>query len=142
MRRGFTLIEIIVVIAIFTMIMSLGLFMTFDTYRGFSSRSERDTVVSLLTSARSAAMANINQTSWGICYIAPNYITFRGTTCTAGAATNIAVPTGGGVAVAGLYLPGVVFTQLSGTTTATTTTITQNGRTSTITVNYEGTITW
>jgi hypothetical protein len=46
------------------------------------------------------------------------------------------------VAVAGLYLPGVVFTQLSGTTTATTTTITQNGRTSTITINYEGTITW
>lgn len=142
-NKGFTLIEIIVVIAILTGLMGLGLFMSMDSYRAYLSRSERDTVVSLLERARSHAMANIYQTPWGVCYISPNYIIFRGTTCTAGAATNEATPANPGVAISGLDSTSpIVFSQLSGSTAGGVVIVTEQGRVSTITINYEGTIIW
>lgn len=141
-KRGFTLIELVVVMGILAAIMSLGLLMSMDVYRGFSYRNERDVVVSMLQKARSRSMNNINQTPWGVCYVAPHYIVFKGTVCTPGSASNETLPASPSAAIAGLYLPGVVFTQLSGTTTATTTSITQNGKTSAVSINYEGTIIW
>ena len=60
--------EIIIVIAMFGALLALGLFMSMDAYRGFSFRSEEDTVVSLLQKARSRAMNNMNQTPWGVCW--------------------------------------------------------------------------
>ena len=143
LSNGFTLIEILVVLAIVASVLGLGLFMSMDVYRGFSFRSERDVVVSVLQKARSRAINNYHQTSWGVCYVTPNYIMFRGTICTSGASTNETIPAGGGVVVTGLSAPGgVVFSQLAGNTTATIITITQNGKISTTTVNYEGTIIW
>ncbi len=141
--RGFTLIEILVVIAIVTMLMALGLFMSLDSYRSSLSRSDRDQVVSLLQKARSRSMANINQASWGVCYISPNYILFRGSACTAGASTNEAIGASNGVSVTGLAdVSPVVFTQLSGTTTSATVVVTQQGKSATININDEGTISW
>ena len=144
MEKGFTLIEIVVVIAIFSMIAVLGLFMTLDTFRGTQYRSERDTVVAVLEKARSRAMANINQTAWGVYYdsTSHSYIIFRGTTYDSGASTNEAVPGNAAVTITGLSSSGVVFSQLTGNTTATTVTVTQDARTSSITINNEGTILW
>src|SRR3989344_5249325 len=80
LKGGFTLVEVIVVIAIVGLIFGLGLFMSFDVYRGFSHRSERDVIVSLLERARSHAMANVGQSAWGFCEDAGNnYIIFHGT---------------------------------------------------------------
>ena len=121
--RGFTLIEILVVVAIFTILASLGLFMTMDAYRATSSRSERDIVVSLLEQARSRAMNNYEGTTWGVCYLAPNYEIFSGNDCAAGSSR-------------------IIFSQLAGTTTAIDIPITQNGRTDIISINHEGTINW
>ena len=67
---------------------------------------------------------------------------FRGTACVAGSTTNEVIPANPAVTIAGLYPPGVVFSQLAGTTTATTTVIVQNGTTYTVSTNYEGTIDW
>jgi len=129
--------------AIVSLIAGLGLFMSMDVYRSFSNRSEQDTVVSLLQRARNLAMANMYQTSWGVCYIAPNYVIFRGSTCVVGAATNEETPSNPGATIAGLTsaLP-VVFSQLAGTTSDAVVSITENGKVSTITINYEGTIIW
>jgi prepilin-type N-terminal cleavage/methylation domain-containing protein len=142
-KAGFTLIEIVIAIAILTAMLALGLFMSMDSYRAYLSRSERDTVVSLLQRARSHAMANSYNTTWGLCYISPNYIIFRGSTCTAGAATNEATPANTGAVITGLSsAPWVVFSQVAGTTTAATITVTENTKVSTITINNEGTINW
>jgi len=137
------LIEIIVVIAILTGLIGLGLFMSMDSYKAYLSRSERDTVVSLLQRARSRAMANSFQTSWGVCYIAPDYIVFRGATCTAGAATNEATPGNPSATITGMSSASpVVFAQLSGAASAATITVTENAKVATITILYEGTIIW
>lgn len=128
--RGFTLVEIVVVMAIFTLLIGLGLFMSMDSYRGFSFRSERDVVVSLLEKARSRAMANIYQTPWGVCTIGSDYVIFRGTTCTPGGATNESLAKKSpAVGVSG-FSSGIWFSQLSGTTTGGTVVVTQDTRTS------------
>lgn len=141
MRAGFTLVEILIVIAIFTVLIALGLFMSMETLRGTLHRSERDTVVSLLERARSRAMNNIEQSPWGMCYLVPNYIVFKGGACAAAAAVDT-VAANPGTATTGLLAPGIVFSQLAGTTTPVAVTVTQSGRTSAITINYEGTIIW
>lgn len=56
---GFTLIEALVVMGILTMLGGLGLFMNLDTYHGFMFRSERDTMNSALSHARSQSMNNM-----------------------------------------------------------------------------------
>jgi Tfp pilus assembly protein FimT len=139
LARAFTLIELLIVIGLTTALFALGAVINFDGYRASLSRSERDTVLALLTRARSNAMANTYQTPWGVCYIAPNYIIFRGVTCSAGAATNEPTGASADVTVTGLSAASpIVFTQLSGTTTGGTVTITQQGRTYNLTINYEG----
>lgn len=137
---GFTLIEIIVVIAIFSALVTLGLFMSMDTLRGTLHRSERDIVVSMLEKARSRALANIYQTPWGVCANAPDYIIFRGTSCTTLLSTNETIPAS--AANPAIFSAPIVFSQLSATTTGGTVTIVQDGRTSTIIVNHEGAIDW
>lgn len=139
--RGFSLIEVLVVVAIFTVLIGLGLFMSMETLRGAFHRSERDTIVSLLERARSRAMNNIEQSPWGMCYLAPDYVVFKGTAgCVTAAVDTLAANPG--TATTGLLAPGIVFSQLAGTTTPATVMVTQNGRTSAITTNYEGTIIW
>jgi len=135
--RGFTLMEIIVVVALFSILTTLGLFMSMETLRGTLSRSEGSVIVSLLQKARSRAMNNIEQSPWGLCYQNGAYTLFKGLTCAAGEET----PANANASTTGL-ITGVVFSQLAGTTTPTTVVLTQNGRTGTTSINYEGTIIW
>src|SRR3989338_22512 len=144
-EKGFTLIEIIVTTAIFSVIIGLGLFMSMETFRGVTFRSERDTMVGVLQKARSRAMANIKQSPWGVHYAGSpdyTYTIFRGSDYAH--ATEKEVVEGGRTAsISPSPLSDVVFTQLSGTTTGTfSATLQEGGRTSNIQVNYEGTIIW
>lgn len=143
-NKGFTLIEIIVVVAIMALLFSIGIIMTMDAYRGFGYRSERDVIVSVLERARSRAMANIDQSAWGVCYRNSNYVIFKGTTCTE--TNSDLVPVKVAVEIASDFehkFPNpVVFTQLTGTTTPTSTKVVQDTASSTISINYEGTINW
>lgn len=131
----------LVVIALLAMMAALGAFVGFDAYRASLSRSEHDVIVSLLERARSLAMANVYQTSWGVCYIAPDYILFRGTSCTGTQSTDERTEAAADVSIVGLS-PGtpVVFSQLSGTTTGATIEVTEQERTTDIIVNHEGAI--
>lgn len=147
--RGFTLIEIVITIAIFSMLLGMGLIMSMETFRGTIYRSEEGTIVSLFERARSRAMNNINQSSWGVCYIAPNYVIFKGSSCSAPAVTD-SIDANTSVASASNFsskFPTVVFTQLSGTTTAPVGSpfnlaVTQDSRSDVISINNEGTIIW
>ena len=65
--KGFTFIEILVVIAILGTLFAIGLLMSMEAYRGYSRRSDRDILVSALERARSSALANTNQQEWGVC---------------------------------------------------------------------------
>src|SRR4051812_20336941 len=118
--RAFTLVEIIVAVAILVTVLALGLFVSLDVYRGYTYRSERATLVALVTRARSHAMANINQSSWGLCKDAASgsYTLFRGTGYSASAYVDESVSAGRATAVSGLpdcaLGGGIVFSALSG----------------------------
>jgi prepilin-type N-terminal cleavage/methylation domain-containing protein len=113
--RGFTLLEVVIVMAIMVIILGFGLFTTLDAYSGFIFRSERNNLVSILTRARSQALNNVNESPHGVCYISPNYILFRGPTCTPGLSTNEVIGGSSAVTVSGIsQAKPVVFEQLTG----------------------------
>ena len=58
-RPGLTLIEVLVVMGMIVILVGLGLVLSMDTFRGFTFRSERDTLVALLQQARSQAINNV-----------------------------------------------------------------------------------
>ena len=139
-RPGFTLTEVLVVLGIFSLVAGLGLFMSMDAYRGYIHREERATIVGILQKARSRSMSNIHQTSWGVCFIAPNYVIFRGSVCAQNISTNEIIPASPSTVTAGLSAPGIVFSQIAGTTSPTSILVSQNGGTTTIDINEEGAV--
>jgi len=78
-QKGFSLIEIIVVIAILGMIASLGLFISMDFYKTYSFRQERTTIVSVLQKTRNLSLSNINESTHGVYFDGNNYTIFQGT---------------------------------------------------------------
>lgn len=135
--------------AIFSMILAIGLFANVQTFRGAVYRSEVSTIVSLLERARSRAMANSFQTQWSVCYVAPNYVVVKGSTCNTTAIYD-SVSANVEVAAASDFVnpakfPVIVFQQLSGDTTTSadiSLVVLQDSQSSTITINHEGSIIW
>lgn len=148
-----TFIEIVVVITIITVLFAAGLLLSMQAFHGYSRRSERDTIVSLLERARSKAISNVSQNKWGICLDtsvprSPNYMVFSGIAY-ASAVVKYATPGNAGVTITDTSaVPkfacgngGVVFDQLTGDTSDVSITVTQ-GSVSTISINREGAISW
>lgn len=65
-ERGFTFVEILIVMVIMAIIVSLGLIVSIDFYKSYSFRSERNIIASILQKARSQSLNNINQTRHGV----------------------------------------------------------------------------
>ena len=150
-KSGLTLVEIIVVIAIIGLILILGLFISFDSYRRYIFRSERTTLVSVLSRARSRAMNNIFETPHGVCYdqSSKKYVIFRGNTYSPTNPTNESVSSNQSAIinpVPNSFLcsvgPGLIFSQLSGNSSTMDIIVTESNASSTISINPEGTINW
>lgn len=164
--RGFTFIELLIVIGIFVVIAGLGLFMSVNAFRGYLHRSERDIIVSILARARSEAMNNIcvgplctDGQMHGVCFNAPSYIIFQGASYGAYAITNQTIPSNSAINIASDHASfftcgsgtGAVFDQLTGklvpqlalATDELMITISESGRpNSNIYINNEGRINW
>jgi Tfp pilus assembly protein FimT len=142
--KGFSLFEILITTTIFTMLIGIGLLMSMETLRSTVHRSEEVVIVSFLQKARSRAMNNVEQSSWGVCYLPPNYALIRGSLCTSLAVTDT-IEANATVATESHFIstfPQIIFAQLSGRTASTTFTIVQDTRTAIISINNEGTILW
>jgi len=145
-KSGFTLIEILIVIGIFGLIASLGFAIDLSFLRRDTMRAEQKIIVSALEKARSRSMSNVFESAHGFCYdgVSKNYIIFRNGVCAVSATSEIILAN---VSIAGNpystfpFLP-IIFTQLSGTTTDATIIIGDGVKSSTITINHEGTINW
>lgn len=135
--RGFSLIEVLVVISLFTTLVTLALYASFSTTGRTSLKSEVDELALLLTKARSNAMSAIDAESWGVCVWGTSLVLFSGSSYAtrsheeflATHSTITGIDCGSG---------GILFTQLSGNTTDTTTTVSLGGKTTTISTNHEG----
>lgn len=152
-QRGFTFIEVMVVVAIISILFAVGLLMGMDAYHGYARRSERDTLVSVFQRARSRALANVNQHQWGVCLdtnvpTSPNYVIFSGPSYASAFSKDI-IPANPSVTINLSGAPsfactsgGIIFAQLTGDTTSATITMQQGAITSTISTNQEGAIDW
>ena len=137
--RGFTMIELIVVIAIVGAIFAAGSIVMFDSIQRSVALNEQNLVVTLLMGQRTKALSNVNQSSFGLKVEANQYTLFQGNSFSGGVdlrpvQKGTAITTGGDTEF--------VFGQLSGTSTAGTMTVTDGSKTVSIVVNSEGRIEW
>ena len=119
--RGFTLIEILIVIALIGFIISLGNVVNIDFYSREVRLSEQATLISILQKARSDAMNNIHTTSHGVHIDNDTYTFFEGTNYNSNESTNQAIKRNPNITISGLE--NIVFEQLSGNTENTGTII-------------------
>ncbi|HRH24202.1 MAG TPA: prepilin-type N-terminal cleavage/methylation domain-containing protein [Candidatus Paceibacterota bacterium] len=151
--KGFTLLEILVVMGLVLMVVAFGLIVSFDDYRGFTFRNERDIVVSVIQKARGQAINNMcfgagctDGKAHGVYFGTPGeYVVFQGTSyATRDVALDEVIAARDNASVVS-GMTSVVFNRLRADTTTvggTTLTITQPGHTSTITVEPEGRVWW
>ena len=86
-RAGMTLAEVIVVMAILSIVAAISLAVSMDSYRGYAFRGDRDMLVAVLQKARSQAINNIcrgssctNGKPHGVHFASPGqYVIFEGT---------------------------------------------------------------
>ncbi len=155
-NKGFTLVEILVAIAILAIILSLGIFLSFDFYKSRSLLSEKDIIISVLQKARNQSLNNINQVRHGIHFMEDSglkYIIFE---CKAESPQCVKYQENSADAVIAVYygisisepaLPfDVIFEQLSGDclncNLEKTITVTDGAKSYAIKINKEGGIDW
>ena len=148
---GFTLIEIIISIAILGIIAALGLFISMDFAKGYNFRSEKNVVVSLLQKARGESLNNIDQTRHGVHFQASplKYIIFECPTATPQCASytsnsnDLVIDPSYNVSITNPSLPfDVIFNQLDGTSNALAIVVDDGTKSYTISINAEGRIDW
>lgn len=144
--NGFTLIEMLIVLALIGAVASMGMFASFALYNEGGAESERDAIVMLLVRARSGSMDALYGAAHGFCLDsdAGEYRTFRvpygpdtleASEARAGAVTVVGIPECGSGSE-------IVFEQLSGATAPTAITMSEGGETYQIALNEAGTIVW
>ncbi|MBI4160697.1 MAG: prepilin-type N-terminal cleavage/methylation domain-containing protein [Candidatus Yanofskybacteria bacterium] len=77
-NRGFTLVEILIGLAILLVLLGMGLFLSMDFYRGYAFRAEEKMLVSILHKARTRSLANIEQHEHGVKFTGSDFVIFEG----------------------------------------------------------------
>ncbi len=142
-HRGFTLLEVVVVLALVTSIVALTLFFSLDSYRQSARLAEVSTILTLLTTARAAAMNTVDGQAHGLRFTPSGYVVFTGASfTTSNPVSRIVTPAAYPLVLASSSPSEVVFTLLSGTTTAAVITFVdpQTSGSSSIRINSEGLI--
>ena len=144
--RGFTVIEVLITLALLTAIAGLGMVSTLRPLRSAGISGERDLVVSLLSRARSRAMADDGGMSHGFCYSAADgsYYVFKG--AYAEAAQEERGTRSVRVGVSGVPACGsgeeIIFSELSGTTSSVRIDLSEGDASTSIEVNDAGAVLW
>lgn len=141
-KKGLTLIELLIVVAIITLLASVGAIMGLDAVTRKSLASERDTLVTLLTIARARSLANINQTPQGIHTETNNFVLFEGLAFNPSNPKNTEIKKTSSVSISGPE--DVVFENLSAEMLvgAQTFILGNNSTSSSININIHGQINW
>lgn len=76
--KGFTILELMLIIGILVVILSLGLPITFDFYKNYQLQAEGEKFISLLETTRNSSMINLNQLPHGVYRDNDNFVIFEG----------------------------------------------------------------
>ena len=124
---------------IFFALAGLGLFVSFNLYRGYILRAERDTLATLLQKARSQAIQNVGASPHGLKIEEQNFILFRGVSYAARNQTyDEAYERQGTIIITGPTE--IVFSPLLASTSNSLFTLAENLQLFQITVNEQGAI--
>ena len=77
-NKGFSIIEIVVVLGIISLLLVAGLFISADSFESYYFISEEKLVSSLLRTARSRAVNNLSGTSHGLFIGESEFVLFQG----------------------------------------------------------------
>jgi|SRR3989344_1626533 len=139
LSAGFTMIEILVVLAIFGALMMMGLFFDFTFYRGTSFNTDVDIFASILQRARARAVNNINESNHGVYIDTGDYVLFQGNSYGANPSFDQRISRNPNVNFSGASE--IVFSQISGNSSFEGDLIIDGfGKTTTISLNHEGLI--
>ena len=140
-NAGFTLIELVLAIGLTCLLGGLGLVVSMDFYRSYSSNLNTNILVSTLERARSRSLDNINEAPHGVHITSGNYILFQGPSYGSDPAYDEPIPVNAGVTTTGLS--DIVFDQLTGETSQPGIIVVHNGpKTASISINSDGRIDW
>lgn len=148
-KRGFSLVEVLVVLGIVGILAGLVAFVDVNNYRGDAFRAEVSALGGALQTARADALNNINQHAHGVA-IHPGgydgYVIYEGDSyATRDTTRDEFAKAGYGVSFSPSSPTEIVFTQLSGNASydGDITLVDPNrGMTAAITINHEGRISW
>lgn len=141
-----TMIEVLVVLGLFTMTAAIGMAFSFDSYRAYLFRSEYGNISQLLAKARNYAANNFDESAHGVHIGSNSYTLFVGDTYSASDPNNITFEKSDVVAISGATK--IVFEQLSGnlktcdSSPSCEITFSYGAKTATVSVNDVGAITW
>lgn len=141
---GFTLVEILVTLAILTTILAIGAFANINLFRTEQILKEETILVSTLQKARNRAMNNVDQSQHGVHLEDGSdfYIIFKGNIYNPNDSSNEKIPRENKVELS--ELDNIVFEQLSGNTAndGNITLTDTGGKTRNIEISPNGLIKW
>ncbi|MDO8443050.1 MAG: prepilin-type N-terminal cleavage/methylation domain-containing protein [bacterium] len=140
--RGFTLIEVMIVVGILAGLAGLGLFVSVDLYKSYTFYSERNIVISIIQKARNQSLVNINESKHGVYLESGRYTIFQGENYVSrNAVYDEIIEAGPTISRTGLTE--IVFDQLNGNPNITgNITLSEGLRSSIISIENEGRINW
>ncbi len=137
---AYTLIELIMAIAIATTMIGLVAPATFDLLASYNLRDTRDNLVSFLTYARDRAVTNLNQSNHGVSITSAQIIVYQGPNAAGATQQSLTYPRPNAVTMTGPA--DLNFTALTGQTSNAVITLQTGNRILTVTTNAEGTVDW
>lgn len=136
-QSAFTLIEMLVAIAIMTIIFALVGPIAYNFYFDYQFDSDYGLLNSVLRYARNLSMVNHNEADHGLYITSSNFVVFQGASYAArDASQDKSFPRSASIVVAGPTE--LLFTALSGRTASSTYTVSFAGKSRDIYVNLEG----
>ena len=120
MKRAFTLVETLIVLAIIGILVTIGLSSYTIFNRAQALGKDEETIVEVLNQARTQTLSSVNETQYGVHITSSNVTLFTGSSYSAGATGNVVYTLQTSDTILTITLTGggsdVIFSRLTGET--------------------------